>query len=268
MPELPEVETIVRSLAPRLKGRLILNAEFRCARVLRGDAETASARLAGARIGAVRRHGKFIVFELDRGANLIVHLGMTGKLLLDAAAEPGRHTHAIFTLDQGSLLYDDIRQFGRLEVKEGRGLPERAAALGPDPLEIGADEFLERLRGRATKIKPLLLNQAFLRGLGNIYCDEALFRARIHPRAVASRLSRERARRLLGAIVETLEESIAGRGSSISDYVDADGERGSFQLRHRVYQKDGEPCVVCGTPIRRILLAQRGTHFCPRCQRS
>lgn len=266
MPELPEVETIVRSLAPRLKGRRILNAEFRCARVLLGDAEAASARLAGARIGAVRRHGKFIVVELSGGANLVIHLGMTGRLLLDTAAEPGRHTHAVFTLDGGFLLYDDIRQFGRIEFAEG--LPRRTAALGPDPLEIGGHEFLWRLRSRRSKIKPLLLNQTFLRGLGNIYCDEALFRARIHPRAIASRLSRDRALRLLKAIVETLEESIASRGSSVSDYVDADGHRGSFQLRHRVYQKTGEPCVECGTPIRRILVAQRGTHFCPRCQRN
>ncbi len=262
MPELPEVETVVRSLAPHLPGRKILSAEFSSKFVTPGDRKATARRLKGRSILAVRRHGKFIVMELDRGV-LVVHLGMTGKLLLDAPVTP--HSHGVFHLDRGTLIYDDPRQFGRIEVSAA--LPERAAELGPDALAIALDEFLTLLRRRKAYLKPLLLNQRFLRGLGNIYADEALFKARLHPRAIGSRLSPRRATELHSAIVETLQLAIAHRGSSISDYVDADGEKGSFQLMHRVYGREGQPCVVCSTPIRKILMAQRGTHYCPRCQR-
>jgi formamidopyrimidine-DNA glycosylase len=260
MPELPEVETIVRGLAPRLIGTRILAAEFRCARIVRGHPEQA----AGRTIRDVRRHGKYIVIDFaDSSAPLGIHLGMTGKLLLDH--EPGVYTHAIFTLDQGVLLYDDIRQFGRIELSEQ--FARRLAKLGPDPLSLASAEFVSRLRARRAIVKPLLLNQSFLRGMGNIYTDEALHRAGVHPRTLASRLSRDRAARLHAAIREVLLESIETGGSSVSDYVDSTGRRGSFQLRHRVYGKEGEPCQACGAPIRRILVAQRGTHFCPRCQK-
>jgi len=260
MPELPEVETIVRGLAPRLAGTRILAAEFRCARIVRGQPEL----IVGKTIGAVRRHGKYIVIDFtDSSASLGIHLGMTGKLLLDHALS--RHSHAIITLDRGVLVYDDIRQFGRIELSEQFGA--RLEKLGPDPLSLSSDSFVSLLRARKTLVKPLLLNQAFLRGMGNIYTDEALHRAGIHPRAMASRLTRDRARRLHGAIQEVLLESIETGGSSVSDYVDSDGRRGSFQLRHRVYGREGEPCLACGAPIRRILVAQRGTHFCPKCQR-
>ena len=260
MPELPEVETIVRGLAPRLAGRRILAAEFRCARIIRGNPE----RIAGKTISAVRRHGKFILIDFsDASASLGIHLGMTGKLLMDA--ELGPHSHAIITLDKGLLVYDDIRQFGRIELSDQ--FAGRMDRLGPDPLAIDPEDFVARLRARKSMVKPLLLNQSFLRGMGNIYTDEALHRAGVHPRALASRISRGRAARLHGAIEEVLLESINSGGSSVSDYVDSDGRRGSFQLRHRVYGKEGEPCPSCATAIRRILVAQRGTHFCPKCQK-
>ena len=260
MPELPEVETIVRGLAPRLAGRRILAAEFRCARIIRGAPE----RIVGKTIGGVRRHGKFILIDFsDATASLGIHLGMTGKLLIDA--ELGPHSHAIITLDKGMLVYDDIRQFGRIELSDQ--FAGRMERLGPDPLAVGREAFVARLRARKSMVKPLLLNQNFLRGMGNIYTDEALYRAGIHPRALASRLSRDRAARLHGAIEEVLFESITSGGSSVSDYVDSDGRRGSFQLKHRVYGKEGEPCPSCATAIRRILVAQRGTHFCPKCQK-
>ena len=259
MPELPEVETIVRGLAPRLLGRRVVAAEVTCARVLRGDPGI----VVGQTIRAVRRHGKFIVFDFAGPAAMCIHLGMTGKLLLDA--EPGAHTHGVFTLDRGVLLYDDIRQFGRIECSTT--LSPRLQRLGPDPLSLDAAAFIAKLRRHRAMVKPLLLNQAFLCGMGNIYTDEALFRAGIHPRAIASKLSRPRAARLLQAMQEVLQESIASGGSSISDYVDADGRKGGFQLQHRVYGREGEPCVSCGRPVRRILVAQRGTHFCPRCQK-
>lgn len=259
MPELPEVETVVRSLAPHLTGRTILAASFTSRLVTPGNRRKLAARLAGRSIERVSRRGKFIVISLDAGT-LAVHLGMTGKLLMDGPE--GAHTHGVFTLDDGVLRYDDPRQFGRIEWN-----PARVARLGPEPLEVGCDEFSARLRKRNSKVKPLLLNQTFLAGLGNIYVDEALFVSGIHPLAIGSRLSAPRAARLHQAIREVLSLAIQHRGSSISDYVDADGQRGAFQLLHNVYGREGEQCVTCGSAIRKIVVAQRGTHFCPKCQR-
>jgi formamidopyrimidine-DNA glycosylase len=263
MPELPEVETVVRSIA-RLKGRRIVSAEFTCLRVLRGGhPDRMAASLAGRKITGIKRYGKFILASLDSGAYLMIHLGMTGKLLLGGPV--GKHTHAVLTLDRGVLLYDDSRQFGCIEYSEQ--FPARVARLGPEPLEIAIEDFAAGLRGRKTCIKALLLNQTFLRGIGNIYADEALFRAGIHPQASASKIRGERARRLHGAIVEVLTEAIEAGGSSISDYVDGQGRKGFFQFSHRVYQRTGEPCVTCGANVRRVLVAQRSSHFCPKCQK-
>lgn len=259
MPELPEVETIVRSLTPKLTGRRVLAARFLAPRVMRGAPEPA---LAGHRVLGVTRHGKHILLRFDHGT-LAIHLGMTGKLLIDGEATP--YLRAEFELDGCRLLFDDIRQFGRMAWSHS--LPENVARLGPDPLEIGADAFAGRLLGKRGRVKTVLLNQAFVRGLGNIYVDEALHRAGVHPLTPAERLPRKRALALHGAIVAVLEEAIASGGSSISDYVNTEGRKGSFQDRHRVYGKEGEPCEACGGSIQRIVVAQRGTHFCPRCQR-
>jgi len=263
MPELPEVETVARSIAP-LVGRRIVTAEFRCLRVLRGgDPDHMAERLAGRRIAGVKRYGKYIVVSLQGGGYLTIHLGMTGKLLL--GGPQGKHTHAILTLDRGVLLYDDFRQFGRLLYSEE--FPARVAKLGPEPLEVAFEDFARGLLRRKTRIKALLLNQDFLRGIGNIYADEALFRAGIHPMAMANRVRGKRARRLYDAIVAVLSEAIEAGGSSISDYVDAEGRKGFFQFSHRVYQHTGDPCVTCGSKIRRLLVAQRSSHFCPKCQK-
>jgi formamidopyrimidine-DNA glycosylase len=263
MPELPEVETVTRSIAP-LVGRRIVSAEFRCLRILRGgDPDRMSAALAGRKIAGVKRYGKFIVVSLGAGGYLTIHLGMTGRLLLGGPS--GKHTHAILTLDKGVLLYDDSRQFGCIEYS--KDFPERVARLGPEPLEIGVEEFIAGLKRRKTSVKALLLNQAFVRGIGNIYADEALHRAGIHPQAVAARLRADRARKLHAAIGEVLSQAIEAGGSSISDYVDAEGRKGFFQFQHRVYQRTGEPCLACGAAVKRILVAQRSSHFCPRCQK-
>jgi formamidopyrimidine-DNA glycosylase len=259
VPELPEVETVLRTLAPHLCGRRVLEAHFYSRLVMRGDAEETAGRLRGLVIRAMERRGKFLVFDLG-GETLSIHLGMTGRLLWGGT--PGPHTRAMFVLDSGRLIYDDPRQFGRIE------LPARALRLGPDALSIEEPEFAERLRARRGHIKPLLLNQTFLSGMGNIYTDEALYRARIHPRAIASRLSRERVHRLHQAIREVLGAAIESGGSSVSDYVDGEGRAGFFQFQHQVYGRSGEPCPACGTPIRRIVIAQRGTHYCPKCQRA
>jgi formamidopyrimidine-DNA glycosylase len=262
MPELPEVETVVRTLRPAITGRRILNAEFLQLRVLRGSPLKTAKALAGRRIESIERHGKFIAIRLDRGF-LVVHLGMTGKLLVNA--EPTKWTHAVFTLDRGVLHYDDQRQFGRIEY--GIELPERVVALGPEPLEISLPDFIARVHARKSPIKAVLLNQAVIRGMGNIYADEALFRAGVHPKRSAASLRKDRIERVYDAMREVLVEAIDSRGSSVSNYVDADGRKGSFQTAHRVYRRTGKPCTNCGAKIERIVLVQRGTHFCPKCQR-
>jgi formamidopyrimidine-DNA glycosylase len=263
MPELPEVETVVRSIAP-LQGRRIVSAEFRNLRVLRGgDPDRMAASLAGRKILLIKRYGKFIVASLDKGGYLMIHLGMTGKLLLGGA--PGKHTHAILTFDRGLLLFDDSRQFGSIEYSDT--FPARVARLGPEPLEVSFEEFAAGLRKRKTNIKALLLNQTFVRGVGNIYADEALFRAGIHPQTHAAKIGAVRARRLYDAVVAVLTEAIQAGGSSISDYVDAEGRKGFFQFSHRVYQRTGEACISCGAKVRRVIVAQRSSHFCPKCQK-
>jgi formamidopyrimidine-DNA glycosylase len=259
MPELPEVETVVRSLAPHLPGRKILSAEFRSKHVTPGNRKALAARLSGRTIQSVKRRGKFIVITLDEGI-FSVHLGMTGKLLLDAPI--GTHAYGIFSLDDGVLVYDDPRQFGSIEWN-----PALEDKLGPEPLEIAAEEFIARLKRRSTRMKALLLDQSFVAGIGNIYADEILYAAGVHPLAIASRLSKPRASAIYQAMREILQLAIQHRGSSISDYVDAEGRRGGFQLLHNAYGREGEPCMRCFAPIRKILVAQRGTHYCAKCQK-
>ena len=263
MPELPEVETVVRSVAPHIVGRTIEYAEFTSHRVTRGGFETTANAVAGAYIKAVRRRGKQILIELDRGF-LYVHLGMTGKLLMNAARTP--YTRAVLTLDEGVLIYDDVRQFGRFEYF--KALPETIERVGPDALTVDFEAFYQKLKKHRTRIKALLLNQAFVSGVGNIYADELLFAAGIRPTTLASKISRKRAQQMHASLLQILRLAIEHRGSSISDYVDSDGRRGEFQQLHQVYQRTGEPCGACGEPIKRIVVAQRSTHYCPRCQRA
>jgi formamidopyrimidine-DNA glycosylase len=258
MPELPEVETVVRSLAPYLPGRRILSAEFKSKHVTPGDRKALAQRFACRTIQSVNRRGKFIVIGLDQGT-LTVHLGMTGKLLLDTP--PGEHAYGVFHLDSGTLVYDDPRQFGSIQWNAN------LSKLGPEPLDISLEDFVARLKKRKTRMKALLLDQSFVAGIGNIYADEILFAAKVHPLAIAARLSKPRAALVHQAMREILSLAIAHRGSSISDYVDAAGQRGGFQLLHHAYGREGEPCLRCSTSIKKILVAQRGTHFCPKCQK-
>ncbi len=259
MPELPEVETIVRALAPRLRGQRIIGTRYWPSRVFRGEFPP---DLSGARVLQVRRYGKFVVADMDRGF-LGIHLGMTGKLLFDVA--PQKHTRAVWDFAGLSLTLEDIRQFGR--VLWGDELPEPIAVLGPDPLEVSREEFVSRAKQHRMPIKALLLNQHFLRGMGNIYTDELLFRAHLHPGCRTDELSKAALERAWIEMRVLLEEAIGRGGSSISDYVNTAGEKGTFQLEHRVYAREGEPCIVCGSPIQKIVLLQRGTHFCAQCQR-
>jgi formamidopyrimidine-DNA glycosylase len=289
MPELPEVETIARGVDARMRGDRIESAWFGSHREPFKTSPARQARgLEGRYILAVHRTGKHIVCELGsggpaakRGANLdtkrpdaqnadaqwIVHLGMTGRLLVTAPDAPiAPHTHARLTLASGrELRFVDPRRFGRLEFRE-LGRAEGFAGPGAEPLTIGADEFAALFRGRKLSIKAALLNQKLLAGVGNIYADESLFRAGIRPLRSAGRLTRAELERLRVGLRAVLEHAIRLGGSSVSDYVGADGERGFFQVEHCVYLRSGEPCRVCGTPIRRTLVAGRGTHYCPRCQ--
>jgi formamidopyrimidine-DNA glycosylase len=281
MPELPEVETIARGVNDRVQGDLITEAWFDSHREpFKTPPARQAAGLEGRRILAVHRTGKHIVCELgppsdpslpdqsSPSAQWIVHLGMTGRLLVTSPSNPlAAHTHARLRLASGrELRFVDPRRFGRLEFRDLKQSAAFAAA-GVDPLTIGNAEFAALFRGRRLPIKAALLNQELLTGVGNIYADESLFHAGIRPRAMAGRLTRARLEKLRLALSEVLEHSIQLGGSSVSDYVDADGVRGFYQLEHCVYLRTGQPCRQCQTPIRRILLAGRGTHYCPTCQR-
>lgn len=282
MPELPEVETIARGVDARLRGDVIAEAWFgRHREPMKTPAARQAAGLEGRAILAVHRTGKHIVVDLgpagggalDEGggcidAQWIVHLGMTGRLLVTVPeGEVAPHTHARLTLNSGrELRFVDPRRFGRLEFRELRQ-KEGFLAPGADPLRIGEAEFAALLRGRKLAIKAALLNQTLLAGVGNIYADESLFRAGIRPRRSAGRLTSVERERLRVALREVLRQAIRLGGSSVSDYVDANGVKGFFQLEHRVYRRTGEPCRECGTAIRRVVVAGRSTHYCPQCQR-
>jgi formamidopyrimidine-DNA glycosylase len=272
MPELPEVETIAQGLARRVTGDVIESIWLgKKPEPLKSSAREIAVALENARIGAVRRMGRHIVFDLDRSnrrasrSQFIVHLGMTGRLqVCEPQSEILKHTHAIAKLASGrELRFIDPRRFGRLSVDDGG----KFDTAGVEPLEVDLERFIALFRGRKTPIKSALLNQKLLRGVGNIYADESLFRAGLRPRRRASTITREQFAKLLAAIKKVLHEAVALGGSSISDYVDADGEAGFFQLQHRVYGREGEPCLICETPIKRIVIAGRSSHYCPHCQK-
>ena len=307
MPELPEVETIARGLAKRVTGDLIESVWLgQKKEPMKSPAAEIASVLEHSRIAEVRRMGKHIVFDLDRVARApspaygrnskrppkkstrlssrmdakaggsthptqttkaqwIVHLGMTGRLqVCDPQTEIAKHTHAILKLSSGrELRFVDPRRFGRLSVASAAGFD----ASGVEPLEVDFGRFVELFRGRKTPIKSALLNQKLLRGVGNIYADESLFRAGIRPRRRAASISHEQLRKLHLSIQEVLKEAIALGGSSVSDYVNADGEEGFFQLQHRVYGRKGEACLVCKTSVKRVVIAGRSSHYCAKCQK-
>lgn len=312
MPELPEVETIVRGLAEHITGDVIESVWLgEKPEPLKSSAREIAKTLEHSRILGVRRMGKHIVFDLapnavgrapstakgrgprnrsarsqtsfqqnfspmETGADervgpahitvptqFIVHLGMTGHLqVCNPDSEIPEHTHAILKLASGrELRFVDPRRFGRLSVARSFDTG------GIEPLEIDLGSFISLFRGRKTPLKSALLNQKLLRGVGNIYADEALFRAGIRPRRRASTITRDEFARLRMSLQEVLNEAIAAGGSSISDYVDSDGEQGLFQLQHRVYGRESEPCLVCKSPIKRVVIAGRSSHYCPKCQK-
>jgi formamidopyrimidine-DNA glycosylase len=274
MPELPEVETIVVDLRPHLVGRTIVRCELAFPTIVRHpEPEEFVDAVVGRRIESAGRRGKYIIIRLDGGLLLVVHLGMTGQLrLVDEVAPLATHTHAVFFLDDGrQLRYRDPRRFGRLLLGTEEGLlnARKMPRLGPEPIDPGfaADELYRRLRKRRTSLKAVLLDQAAIAGVGNIYADESLYRARLRPDRIAGTISRKSAHRLHESLRESLRTAIANRGSSVDTYRDAWGEIGGQQEKLLVYGRAGEPCFTCGRPLRAIRIAGRTTVFCTRCQR-
>ncbi|MBS1822169.1 MAG: bifunctional DNA-formamidopyrimidine glycosylase/DNA-(apurinic or apyrimidinic site) lyase [Acidobacteria bacterium] len=300
MPELPEVETVANGVHQRVHGQTILSVwTSNKPQTFKSPPAEIADVLTGARIDRVHRVGKTIVVDLGRplskklssrpnpeqakrvegevegpastqtpgpakNAQFLIHLGMTGRLLVSTPeTEVPPHTHAILTLRSGKQLrFVDARRFGRLSVAT-----ETYTGPGKEPLTIGLEDFIALFHGRRTPIKAALLNQALLHGVGNIYADEALHHAGIRPRRHAGRLTRDELTKLRTALQKVLKKAIKLGGSSVSDYVDADGVAGFFQLHHYVYSRTGEPCRTCKTPIERIVIGGRSTHFCPKCQR-
>jgi formamidopyrimidine-DNA glycosylase len=278
MPELPEVETVARGLQKSVAGRRIVSVRLGKTDFI-DDPAALELHLPGRQIAAVERYGKFMLLRLSARANgldngdgepasLLVHLGMTGQLAPYAAAQPSaKHTHVWFGLDDGrELRYTDPRRFGRMAYLTGAVLAEQLTAFGADPLLVSAEEFASRIRSRNAQIKALLLNQSVLRGVGNIYADESLWRAKIHPMRRGAELSKKQAQVLRRVLQDVLRKAIVARGSSISDFLDAEGQPGEYQRHHRAYGREGKRCYRCGATIRRVIVAGRSSYFCPRCQ--
>ncbi|MBW3613151.1 MAG: bifunctional DNA-formamidopyrimidine glycosylase/DNA-(apurinic or apyrimidinic site) lyase [Chloroflexi bacterium] len=295
MPELPEVETVARDLQRWVAGATITGATVRWGRTIRHPqpAERFSAEVEGATIDRVSRRAKTVLIHLVDGRVMTVALRMTGALIVappDTTPDP--YARVVFSLADGrELRYRDVRKFGRIGLWPGGGLRsvgagrrprsrgvaempgryrigEVFAAHGPEPLSrsFTVERFVERLARRSARLKTLLLDQSFIAGVGNIYADEALWRARLHPLRAADTLTPDEARRLHRSVRRVLREGIANRGASFSDYVDARGDEGQNQERLAVYRRTDQPCHRCGRPVRRIVVGQRSTHFCPRCQ--
>jgi formamidopyrimidine-DNA glycosylase len=271
MPELPEVETVVRGLQNRIVEWELSWVEVGQEECLGGRKQDLAHLLQKKKILAVERRGKNVILRLSGGGALFVHLGMSGRLrVLPRSAPREKHTHVVFSfLNHGEQLrFIDPRRFGRVFWEGGKeGTWVSLSRLGPEPLEISLSEFAARVRSRHREIKPLLLDQQFLAGVGNIYADESLHRAGIHPRRKSDSLSGKTLSRLHRAVQEVLSEAIESRGTSVRSYVDASGSAGGYQHFLRVYGREGEPCPACGARIVREIVGGRSSFYCPRCQR-
>jgi formamidopyrimidine-DNA glycosylase len=281
MPELPEVETVARGLQKTILGRKILSVALGKTDFI-DDPTALEQHLPGRRIEAVERYGKFMMLRLslpeppvvnhpdaeDGSAALLVHLGMTGNLVSKAASEPHeKHTHVWMMLDDGrELRYTDPRRFGRMAYLAGDAILEELKRFGADPLLVSVSEFVTRFTPRRSRIKSLLLDQSVLRGVGNIYADESLWRAKIHPAKVAAGVSPEKLKTLRRVLQEILQKAIVLRGSTIADFQDGDGEPGEYQKHHRAYGREGHRCYRCGAIIRRTIVAGRSSYYCSKCQ--
>jgi len=271
MPELPEAETICRSLRRRIKGKLIKDIKLFWPFLLKDTEPETLLKWVGSRLVQIRRRGKMILIDSDRKETLLVHLKMTGQLYLAPLEEPGdKHVRLIIEFDGDNLelRFRDVRKFGYIKIFETscEDRVEPLNQLGPEPLDLSAGEFFSLFQGRKGRIKSLLLRQDFLAGLGNIYSDEILFRAGINPERLTGSLSRQELGRLYRAMITVLAQAIKFRGTSVRDYRDGLGESGSFQNHLRVYGREGERCYRCRQPIKRKKIGSRSTYFCPHCQ--
>jgi formamidopyrimidine-DNA glycosylase len=276
MPELPEVETVARGLQREVAGRKILSVVFDKTDFI-DNPDLLEKELPGRTIERVERYGKFLLLRLGKEdgakpdaeeAALLVHLGMTGLLMPRPVNDPqAKHTHVIMLLGDGrELRYVDPRRFGRMAYLAGEVLSRELKRFGADPLEAGLEEFARRIHERKARIKALLLDQSVLRGVGNIYADESLWKAKIHPAQLGARLKRKQVEALYAELQKILRRAILLRGSSISDFLDPQGMPGEYQLHHRVYDREGKPCYRCKATIRRAIVAGRSSYFCPVCQ--
>jgi formamidopyrimidine-DNA glycosylase len=271
VPELPEVETVVRDLRPRLVGRRIIAVKAGKKALRKPWAAAWAAMIRRRPVTVVRRRGKWIIVELEGARCLLFHLGMTGRLVVHAAEEPvAPHTHLVFELEHGEQMrFNDIRRFGCATLLDQPAALESffaASRLGPEPFDLNPRYWRERLAATKRCVKAVLLDQTVVAGVGNIYADEALFESRLHPTRLAHELEKPETERLRKAVVKVLQRAIEKRGSSIRNYVGGCGLKGRYQEEFRVYSRTGKPCVRCGTPIERLRLAGRSTHYCPNCQ--
>jgi formamidopyrimidine-DNA glycosylase len=270
MPELPEVETVVRDLRPLLTGRTVTGVRRGKSRLRRPWAATADALVVGAAVTGLRRRGKWILVDFAGGQALRVHLGMTGQFTVVPAADPDPdHLHFAFRLDDaGELRFRDPRRFGSVEFCPSAAAAAAAldAVMGPEPFGLDPVAFRAAVTGTGRSLKAVLLDQTVVAGVGNIYADEACFRARLHPGRTGKSLSAEECDRLRTAIEAVLTRAIDGRGSTIRDYVGGSGRGGAFQHEHAVYGRTGEPCPGCAAGVECVRLAGRSSHYCPRCQ--
>ncbi len=265
MPELPEVETVRRELEHAVVGKTISDVLVLHSMVIRGITPAAFKKgVTGSRITAVTRRGKLLIIQLSSGKFLTAHLKMTGQFLYPGTGAQARVRFCFSGTD--SMDFNDRRLFAELRLLDDWRELSFVKALGPEPFDISADEFSRMLGAKTTKVKPLLMDQSFLSGVGNLYAAETLFRARIHPARPACRLSAEEKGRLFKELISTLKEAIRHNGSSIDQYVRISGLPGDYATHHKVYGREGKPCVICGAPVSRITLGGRGTYLCSRCQ--
>ncbi|KPL03127.1 MAG: hypothetical protein AMJ90_04000 [candidate division Zixibacteria bacterium SM23_73_2] len=271
MPELPEVQTIVDALKKSIIGKKIKSVDIDCSRVFSQSKVSFKKGLKGKKIKNIKRRGKFLIIDLTENQTLLIHLGMTGGIFFSNKNQSHKkHDHLIIKFsDKTQIRYHDPRKFGKvIKVTSSNinKIPE-ITKLGPEPLEISQSEFVDIFENKKGRIKTTLLNQRVLAGLGNIYSDEALFDAKIHPLTKTDRLKEKKLLQLHSSIQKILKNAIKAGGSSIDDYLNIDGEMGLFQFQHKVYGREGEPCKVCGAKIKRIRISQRSSFYCPRCQK-
>jgi len=266
MPELPEVETIKEELKKALEGKKIVEVCVHHPLVIREPkAEEFKKGLVGATIKRILRKGKVLILELSNGKSLVIHLKMTGQLIYPGE---GKKSRVSFRLSDSTYLdFNDQRLFAELRLLADWRDLKFIKNLGPEPFELSLEAFKKMLKDKRTKIKPLLMDQSFICGVGNLYAAEALFRARIHPHRPANSLSEKEKEALFLELNNTLREAIQHKGSSVDDYVRLNGKPGGYVAYHKVYGREGKPCLVCKSPIKKITTAGRGTYFCPKCQK-